>query len=72
MRKAQAHCPYCLSALNPKLYYCPKCGEGFGELTPYIPFVNIRFQANWLGRVWRAIWGEGRGLARDSSAPLSL
>jgi len=38
-------CAKCLKPCNPLQYYCDKCGsnDAINPLTPYIGFVNIRF-----------------------------
>ena len=56
-------CIRCLKPVDPLHYYCPHCGEASGQLTQYLPFVNIRWQASVWGRVWRQIW------SRDVSIP---
>ena len=56
-------CIKCMKPIDPLDYYCPHCGEASGQLTPYIPFINIRWQANIWGRVWRQVW------SRDVSIP---
>jgi hypothetical protein len=53
--------PLCIRCCRPvdKLqYYCPHCGEATGQLTQYLPFVNIRWQATVWGRVWRQVWSH--------------
>ena len=51
--------PVCLNCLRPYddvlEYYCPHCGsnEAANPLTPYIAFVNIRFNVGMIGRLWR-------------------
>jgi hypothetical protein len=57
----QPLCPSCLEPVNPLNYYCPKCGEA-GQLTPYIPFVNIRFNYSIFGRLWHKVWYEKTSL----------
>lgn len=47
-------CLYCLRPVDPLDHYCPHCGEAVGQLTPYIPFVNIR----WMTRIWDDIWQQ--------------
>ena len=48
-------CLRCLQPVDPLTHYCPHCGEAVGRLTTYIPFVNIRWQANVWGRMWRQL-----------------
>ena len=56
-------CIRCMKPVDPLHYYCPHCGEASGQLTQYLPFVNIRWQANVWGRIWRQVW------SRDVSIP---
>ena len=51
-----ALCPRCLSRVAPSSYYCETCGEPTGNLTPYIPYVNIRFAVNFYSAMWRKAW----------------
>ena len=54
----------CLNCLRPcddvLEYYCPHCGsnEALNPLTPYMAFVNIRFNVGLVGRVWRRFQGR--------------
>jgi hypothetical protein len=56
-------CIRCFRPVDPLAHYCPHCGEATGQLTQYLPFVNIPWQAGVWGRVWRQIW------SRDVSLP---
>jgi hypothetical protein len=56
--QSQPLCPGCLEPINPLDYYCPKCGEAASQFTPYMPFVNIRFNYSIFGRLWRNCWDE--------------
>ena len=49
-------CPRCLTPFDPLQHYCENCGEAVGQLTPYIPFVNVRFNYSIFDRMWKAIW----------------
>ncbi|MBN1507047.1 MAG: hypothetical protein JW955_09385 [Sedimentisphaerales bacterium] len=49
-------CLRCLRPVDPHAYYCPNCGEATGQLTPYIPFVNIPWQVDIWGQMWRQVW----------------
>jgi hypothetical protein len=51
-------CPHCLAQISPLDDYCGRCGEAVGQLTGIIPFVNIRFQTNFYGKLWRKVWYE--------------
>ena len=48
-------CSNCLEPCDPLQYYCGNCGcnEAINPLTPYISFVNIRFNVGLVGKVWR-------------------
>jgi len=51
-------CPRCFQPVDPVNYYCPNCAETTGQLTPFIPFVNIPWAANFWGRMWRQVWSS--------------
>jgi len=51
-------CPRCFQPVDPVNYYCPNCGETTGQLTPFIPFVNIPWAANFWGQMWRQVWSS--------------
>ena len=59
-------CLRCLRPVDPLAYYCPHCGEATGQLTPYIPFVNIGWEMRIWGQMWRQIW------SREVSIPGSV
>jgi hypothetical protein len=56
-------CLRCLRPVDPRAYYCPYCGEATGQLTPYLPVVNIPWETGIWGRMWRQVW------SRDVSIP---
>ncbi len=51
-------CPRCLHPCRPLQYYCPYCGsnDAINPLTPYIAFLNIRFNYDIFITMWRKIW----------------
>ncbi len=49
-------CLNCARPVDPLSHYCPHCGEATGQLTPYIPFVNLRMQVSFYGQLWRQLW----------------
>ena len=53
-------CPKCLKPCHPLQYYCDKChsNDAINPLTPYIGFVNIRFNYDIFLTMWRKIWYE--------------
>ena len=51
-------CLNCLHLVDPLFHYCPYCGEATGQLTPYIPFLNIPWQARIWGRMWQQLWSR--------------
>lgn len=51
-------CLNCLKPVDPLYHYCPHCGRTTGQLTPYIPFVNIPWQTQIWGQMWRQIWSR--------------
>jgi hypothetical protein len=54
-------CIHCMSEVSRNSYYCKKCGMDSGQLTPYIPFVNIRFLAQFYVVMWRIATGKTKG-----------
>ena len=52
----QPLCPHCLAPSDPLQHYCEECGEAVGRFTPYIPFVNIRFNYSVFGKLWQGLW----------------
>ena len=61
---AQPLCLKCLTPCEPLQYYCSVCdsNDAINPLTPYIGFVNIRFNYGIFITMWRKIWYE-----RDTS-----
>ncbi|MEE9297238.1 MAG: hypothetical protein V3W34_20040, partial [Phycisphaerae bacterium] len=56
-------CPMCFTPVSDLNHYCERCGEAVGRLTPYIPFVNIRFNYTPFATMWQRLWrGDGHGL----------
>jgi len=49
-------CPRCLTPYRAGQHYCEKCGWAVGKYTPYIPYVNIRFNYGWISIIWKKIW----------------
>lgn len=51
-------CPKCLAVCHPLQYYCGNCDctEAINPLTPYIGFVNIRFNYGIFLTMWCNIW----------------
>jgi hypothetical protein len=51
-------CLHCLRPCEPHQYYCPNClsNDTINPLTPYLPFVNLRFNYGFFGSMWRTIW----------------
>lgn len=49
-------CTSCLNPVDPLQHYCVTCGQAVGPYTACIPFVNIRLQYDFLGRVWHEAW----------------
>ncbi len=55
--------PLCLGCLQPAAplqYYCDKCAcdDAINPLTPYIGFVNIRFNYGLYCTLWRRLWHD--------------
>jgi hypothetical protein len=51
-------CLRCLHPVDPRAYYCPNCGEATGQLTPYLPLLNIPWQTRIWGQAWRQVWSR--------------
>lgn len=53
-------CLKCLKPCHPLQYYCDKCGSNnaINPLTPYIGFVNIRFNYDIFLTMWRRIFHD--------------
>jgi len=49
-------CLKCAHPIDPLGHYCPYCGEATGQLTPYIPFVNLRMKVNFYFQMWHQVW----------------
>lgn len=51
-------CPKCFTPCPPLEYYCPHCdsNDAINPLTPYIAFLNIRFNYDIFVTMWRKIW----------------
>jgi len=49
-------CLKCARPVDPLSHYCPNCGETTGQMTPYIPFVNLRMQINFWVQSWHQAW----------------
>jgi hypothetical protein len=56
LSEATPVCPNCFEPVDPLDHYCKNCGEGSGQLTPYIPFVNIHYNYSIFGRMWNRVW----------------
>ena len=57
---AQPLCPRCLRPSHPLQHYCSNCDSNavINPLTPYMPFLNIRFNYGGFCIMWRKIWYE--------------
>jgi len=55
---ARPLCPRCLKPCNPLQYYCDNCdsNDAVNPLTPYMGFVNIRFNYAIFLTMWRKLW----------------
>jgi hypothetical protein len=56
-------CLRCARPVDPLSHYCSHCGETTGQMTPYIPFVNLRMQINFWVQSWHQIWSNQVSLA---------
>ncbi len=66
---ARPVCMKCLKPCHPLQYYCDKCdsNDAINPLTPYIGFVNIRFNYGIFLTMWRRIFHD-----RDTSTATRL
>ena len=57
---ARPLCPKCLKPCHPLQHYCDSCdsNDAINPLTPYMAFVNIRFNYGIFLTIWRKIWYE--------------
>ena len=57
---AQPLCLKCLKPCHPLQHYCDSCNsnDAINPLTPYMGFVNIRFNYGIFLTMWRKIWHE--------------
>lgn len=55
---ARPICPRCLKPCHPLQHYCNNCdsNDAINPLTPYIAFVNIRFNYGIFITMWRKTW----------------
>jgi hypothetical protein len=51
-------CPHCLEPYDPMVDYCPRCSRAVGRYTPYLPYVNIRFNVSIFGEMWKRLWSR--------------
>jgi len=57
---ARPLCLKCLTPCEPLQYYCHNCDcdDAINPLTPYIGFVNIRFNYGIFLTMWRKLWHD--------------
>ncbi len=48
-------CLRCLKPVDPRAYYCPHCGNGIGQLTPYMPLESVPWETSIWGQMWRQL-----------------
>ncbi len=60
-------CLKCFTPYKPPQHYCEACGETVGQLSPYIPFVNIPFFVSIFATMWKRTWSaRGTTLRRKA------
>lgn len=52
-------CLRCLKPVDPRAYYCPHCGNGVGQLTPYMPLESVPWETSIWGQMWRQVRSPG-------------
>ena len=55
-------CLHCLEPVAPVERLCERCGSAVGQLTPYLPWEHIRWEADGWGRMWEQVWDRNRSL----------
>jgi hypothetical protein len=66
-------CTGCLTPVGQGQHYCDRCGAVVGQLTAYLPFEGIRFEADYLAAMWKRAFRKGtRPLVRAGSFLLAL
>lgn len=58
LRRETQVCPHCFTPVDPLDHFCPKCGQTTGQLTPYIPYLSIRYNYGRFGLRWRNVWNR--------------
>lgn len=55
---ARPLCPKCLKPCHPLQHYCNNCdsNDAINPLTPYMAFLNIRFNYGIFCTMWRKLW----------------
>lgn len=56
-------CLNCLHAVKPLDKVCPTCGRAVGQLTPYLPWESIAWEAGIWGQMWKQVWHRGSNFA---------
>ncbi len=56
--EARPVCLRCFTPYKPLQHYCETCGETVGQMTPYIPFVNIPFNVSIFSTMWKRTWSD--------------
>ena len=49
-------CLRCFTPFDPLQHFCRHCGNTVGQLTPYIPYLNIPFQVSLFSIMWDRVW----------------
>ena len=49
-------CLQCLQPVSPLDHYCPHCGQSVGQLTAYLPYEGIWFNAGLWAKLWNRLW----------------
>ncbi len=49
-------CLRCFTPFDPLQHFCRHCGETVGQLTPYIPYLNIPFKVSIFSIMWKRVW----------------
>ena len=64
-RDATPMCFRCATPIDRLQHYCHNCHAAVGQLTPFIPFVNIPLACEPFCRMWERLWQRnGESIAR--------
>ncbi len=57
-------CLQCFTPFDPLQHFCRHCGNTVGQLTPYIPYLNIPFNYGIFSTMWERVWFDKQNRLR--------